>query len=57
MTSARTFKGNKSYLLAKPCLGCGREMSWRKAWASNWEAVKYCSESCRRSAKSKPIQS
>ncbi|HEY0563588.1 MAG TPA: DUF2256 domain-containing protein [Methylophilus sp.] len=26
-------------------------MTWRKAWAKNWESVKYCSEACRR----KPI--
>jgi hypothetical protein len=23
-------------------------MTWRKAWARNWEAVRYCSEACRR---------
>jgi hypothetical protein len=23
-------------------------MSWRKAWAKNWEAVRYCSEACRK---------
>ena len=23
-------------------------MEWRKAWADNWEAVKYCSKKCRR---------
>jgi hypothetical protein len=23
-------------------------MSWRKAWAKNWDAVKFCSEACRR---------
>jgi len=23
-------------------------MSWRKAWAKNWDEVKYCSEACRR---------
>ncbi len=42
------FKGNKSYLPSKPCTVCGREMTWRKAWAKNWEEVKYCSEACRR---------
>jgi hypothetical protein len=23
-------------------------MTWRKAWAKNWDAVKFCSEACRR---------
>jgi hypothetical protein len=23
-------------------------MTWRKAWARNWDEVKYCSDSCRR---------
>jgi hypothetical protein len=41
------FKGNKSALPSKPCAVCGRTMSWRKAWAKNWEAVRYCSEACR----------
>jgi hypothetical protein len=44
----RTFKGNKSTLPSKACASCGREMSWRKAWARNWEAVRWCSEACRR---------
>jgi hypothetical protein len=22
-------------------------MTWRKAWARNWDAVRYCSEGCR----------
>lgn len=41
------FKGNKSSLPAKPCLVCGREMTWRKHWAKNWDDVKYCSDACR----------
>ncbi|MFG6466900.1 DUF2256 domain-containing protein [Roseateles sp. BYS87W] len=41
-------KGNKSYLPSKPCQACGRPMAWRKAWAKNWDEVKYCSERCRR---------
>ncbi len=43
-----SFKGNKSFLPSKPCTVCGRTMSWRKAWAKNWENVLYCSEACRR---------
>ncbi|WP_137718805.1 DUF2256 domain-containing protein [Methylobacillus flagellatus] len=46
-----SFKGNKSYLPSKPCAVCGRDMSWRKAWANHWEQVKYCSEACRKRAK------
>ncbi len=43
-----SFKGNKSFLPAKPCAACGRPMSWRKAWAKNWEQVRYCSDACRK---------
>lgn len=42
------FKGNKAHLPSKPCLACGRPMSWRRAWAKNWDEVRYCSEACRR---------
>ncbi|HEY0957246.1 MAG TPA: DUF2256 domain-containing protein [Roseateles sp.] len=49
MPASTAFKGNKSTLPSKPCLACGRPMSWRKAWAKNWDEVKYCSERCRRS--------
>ncbi|MBU3575032.1 DUF2256 domain-containing protein [Polynucleobacter sp. UK-Mo-2m-Kol15] len=42
------FKGNKSFLPSKLCATCGREMTWRKSWAKNWESVKYCSDACRR---------
>jgi hypothetical protein len=41
-------KGNKSMLPAKPCAACGRPMNWRKRWARTWEAVRYCSDRCRR---------
>jgi hypothetical protein len=33
---------------AKVCAACGRRMEWRKSWAKNWEAVKFCSDRCRR---------
>ncbi|WP_353672249.1 DUF2256 domain-containing protein [Synechocystis sp. LKSZ1] len=39
---------NKAFLPQKPCLVCGRPFTWRKKWADCWEAVKYCSERCRR---------
>jgi hypothetical protein len=42
------FKGNKAALPSKPCAACGRAMAWRKAWAKNWEAVRCCSDACRR---------
>lgn len=32
----------------KICASCGREMEWRKAWAKNWDSVKYCSAACRK---------
>ncbi len=41
------FKGNKAALPSKPCVACGREMTWRKSWAKNWDEVKYCSDACR----------
>ncbi len=31
----------------KDCAVCGRTITWRKAWAANWESVRYCSDSCR----------
>jgi hypothetical protein len=45
------YRGNKSQLASKPCVQCGRAMSWRKAWAKNWADVKYCSARCRADAK------
>lgn len=45
---ASTHKGNKSFLPTKPCVACGRPMSWRRAWRSTWDSVKYCSDACRR---------
>jgi hypothetical protein len=50
-----SFKGNKSYLPCKPCVVCGREMTWRKAWAKNWSDVKYCSERCRSEGPSRAV--
>ena len=37
-----------SDLPTKPCVGCGREIRWRKKWERDWENVKYCSDACRR---------
>jgi hypothetical protein len=41
------FKGNKQALPTKPCVACGRPMSWRKRWARSWDQVKFCSDACR----------
>ena len=35
-------------LPSKPCVVCGRTITWRKKWERNWEEVKYCSDACRR---------
>ena len=32
----------------KPCASCGRTITWRKAWARDWDQVRYCSQACRR---------
>lgn len=48
MTQDTDFRGNKKALDRKPCEVCGRTMTWRLRWARNWEAVRYCSEACRR---------
>ncbi|NJL92580.1 MAG: DUF2256 domain-containing protein [Anaerolineae bacterium] len=42
----------KQHLPSKLCPICGRPFSWRKKWAHDWEAVKYCSDACRSQAKS-----
>ena len=42
-----SFKGNKQSLPSKPCVACGRPMTWRKRWARTWDAVKFCSAACR----------
>ncbi len=33
---------------AKSCASCGREITWRKKWARDWDAVRFCSDGCRR---------
>mgnify|MGYP001627323121 CR=1 FL=1 len=33
---------------SKSCVACGRRIEWRKKWARDWDAVKYCSDACRR---------
>jgi len=31
----------------KACARCGRSFAWRRKWAGDWDAVRYCSKSCR----------
>ncbi|MEM1363460.1 MAG: DUF2256 domain-containing protein [Pseudomonadota bacterium] len=40
----------KSDLPQKTCQHCGRPFTWRKKWARDWDAVRYCSVRCRRAA-------
>jgi hypothetical protein len=35
-------------LPTKPCVACGRVITWRKKWERDWASVKYCSDKCRR---------
>lgn len=38
----------KADLPTKICATCGRPFTWRRKWAKDWEAVRYCSDRCRR---------
>lgn len=33
---------------SRMCSGCGRVITWRRAWANTWPEVRWCSDSCRR---------
>jgi hypothetical protein len=39
-------------LPTKDCAVCGRTITWRKKWERDWDEVRYCSDGCRRRAKS-----
>ncbi len=41
----------KADLPSKLCLVCERPFTWRRKWAKDWDQVRYCSERCRRDAK------
>ncbi len=56
MPTRNGFKGNKAHLPSKPCAACGRDMTWRKAWAKNWDTVLYCSDACRKNKKAPHAQ-
>jgi hypothetical protein len=32
----------------RSCAGCGRTVTWRKAWERDWQHVRWCSSACRR---------
>ncbi|MCB8876939.1 DUF2256 domain-containing protein [Acidisoma silvae] len=38
----------KPHLPTKICVACARPFAWRKKWTRDWDAVKFCSEKCRR---------
>ncbi len=42
----------KAHPESKPCMICGRAIVWRKKWERDWEEVRYCSDGCRRRARS-----
>ncbi|MCC5840646.1 MAG: DUF2256 domain-containing protein [Opitutales bacterium] len=44
----RNGRFTKPTLPEKTCAVCGRPFAWRKKWKRVWEAVRYCSERCRR---------
>jgi len=31
----------------KVCAACGRSITWRRKWARDWDAVRWCSDRCR----------
>nr|WP_210257417.1 DUF2256 domain-containing protein [Chelativorans sp. ZYF759] len=39
---------SKADLPTKICAACGRPFAWRRKWRKDWEAVKYCSDACRK---------
>ncbi len=39
----------KLNLPSKTCVACQRPFAWRKKWARDWDAVRFCSEKCKRS--------
>jgi hypothetical protein len=42
----------KSELPQKVCAACGLPFSWRKKWERDWDAVRYCSDRCRKAGAS-----
>ncbi|MBK0127757.1 DUF2256 domain-containing protein [Pantoea sp. S61] len=50
--TTKTFKVNKQNLPVRYCKQCHKPMTWRKKWEKCWEEVQFCSERCRRAARS-----
>ncbi len=48
MPAARKPAHRPSQPPPKPCVSCGRDITWRKKWERDWDQVKYCSDACRR---------
>ncbi|MEK9900073.1 MAG: DUF2256 domain-containing protein [Rhodospirillaceae bacterium] len=40
--------GHKRDRRTKTCPTCHRPFSWRRRWIGCWDAVKFCSERCRK---------
>ena len=38
----------KAELPTKICVTCGLPFTWRKKWARDWDAVRFCSDRCRK---------
>ncbi|MBM4243668.1 MAG: DUF2256 domain-containing protein [Deltaproteobacteria bacterium] len=34
-------------LPSRICAACRRPFAWRRKWARDWHAVRYCSDACR----------
>lgn len=43
---------SREALPTKPCVVCGRDITWRRKWARDWANVRYCSERCRGAGRS-----
>jgi hypothetical protein len=43
----------KADLPQKICATCQLPFSWRKKWERDWDAVRYCSDRCRKGVASK----
>ncbi|MEM7621167.1 MAG: DUF2256 domain-containing protein [Pseudomonadota bacterium] len=43
----------KADLPRKFCSNCGFSFAWLKKWGQVWDNVRYCSERCRKEAKSR----
>jgi hypothetical protein len=39
---------SRTPLPTKPCVRCGRTITWRKAWERDWDSVRWCSDNCRK---------